>query len=127
MALSTSFRDLNVYKVARREAGVIFERSRNLPPEERCALTDQVRRSARAVKALIAEAWGRRRYPGVFANTIDEALGKATETQSWLDDCLDSSYISRVEFTRLDGAWQSIEAMLKKMIDRTADFCCTPD
>jgi four helix bundle protein len=123
MAVIRSFRDLNVYKSARREARVIFERSRNFPTEERYALTDQVRRSSRAVKALIAEAWGRRRYPAVFINKIDEALGEATETQSWLDDCLDCSYISPVEFTRMDGAWQSIGAMLKKMIDRGEDFC----
>jgi len=123
MAFIRSFRELNVYVTARREAQVIFQRSRNFPSEERYALTDQVRRSSRAVKAMITEAWGRRRYPAVFANKIDEALGEATETQSWLDDCLDSGYISLAEFTRMDAAWQSIGAMLNKMIDRTDDFC----
>jgi len=123
MALIRSFRELNVYVAARREGGVIFQRSRNFPPEERDALTDQIRRSSRAVKAMMAEAWGRRRYPAVFANKIDEALGEATETQSWLDDCLDSGYISAAEFARMDAAWQSIGAMLSKMRDRTDDFC----
>jgi four helix bundle protein len=123
MALIRSFRDLNVYRAARQEAKVVFERSRSFPPEERYALTDQVRRSSRAVKAMIAEAWGRRRYPAVFANKIDEALGEANETQSWLDDCCDCGYISPTEFTQMDGAWQSIGAMLNKMIDRADDFC----
>jgi len=126
MALIKSFRDLNVYVAARREARAIFDRSRNFPPEERYALTDQVRRSSRAVKAMIAEAWGRRRYPAVFANKIDEALGEANETQSWLEDCLDCGYLSQAEFTRMDAAWQSIGAMLRKMIDRAEDFCRNP-
>ncbi len=123
MALIKSFRELNVYKLTRREAQTIFERSRNFPSEERYALTDQVRRSSRAVKAMIAEAWGRRRYPAVFVSKLDEALGEATETQAWLDDCLDCGYFSSTEFARMDAAWQSIGAMLRKMIDRSDDFC----
>jgi len=123
MALIRSFRELNVYQSARREAQVIFQLTRHFPPEERYALTDQVRRSSRAVKAMIAEACGRRRYPAVFTNKIDEALGEANETQSWLDDCLDCGYLSAVEFTRMDAEWQSIGAMLKKMMDRAEAFC----
>lgn len=123
MALIRSFRELNVYRMARREAKIIFERSRAFPREERYALTDQIRRSSRAVKAMIAEAWGRRRYQAVFVNKIDEALGETTETQSWLDDCLDCGYLSSSEFTRMDAAWQSIGAMLSRMIDRADDFC----
>jgi four helix bundle protein len=123
MALIRSFRDLNAYRTARQEAQNIFARSRNFPPEERYSLTDQIRRSSRAVKAMIAEAWARRRYRAVFINKIEEALGEATETQSWLDDCLDCNYISPAEFKQMDAAWQSIGAMLNKMIARADDFC----
>ena len=123
MALIKSFRELNVYRTARREAKIIYERSRAFPSEERYALTDQIRRSSRAVKAMIAEAWGRRRYQAVFVNKIDEALGEATETQSWLDDCLDCGYLSSTDFTRMDAAWQGIGAMLNRMMERADDFC----
>jgi four helix bundle protein len=125
MPLIKHFRDLNVYQATKLEAGKIFQRSRNFPPEERYSLTDQIRRSSRAVKAMIAEAWARRRYRAVFINKIDEALGEATETQSWLDDCLDCGYISAQEFKQMDAAWQSIGAMLNKMIMRADDFCGT--
>jgi len=127
MALIRHFRDLNVYKTARVETQRIFERSRNFPAEERYSLTDQIRRSSRAVKAMISEAWARRRYRAVFINKIDEALGEATETQSWLDDCLDCGYISATEFKQMDAAWQSIGAMLNKMIARADDFCGKPE
>ena len=123
MALIKSFRDLNVYKAARAEAQIIYLRSRNFPAEEKYSLTDQIRRSSRAVKAMVAEAWARRRYRAVFTNKIDEALGEATETQSWLDDCLDCGYISPDEFKRMDAAWQSIGAMLNKMVAKADDFC----
>jgi four helix bundle protein len=123
MALIKNFRDLNVYKTARAETQNIYLCSRNFPAEEKYSLTDQIRRSSRAVKAMVAEAWARRRYRAVFINKIDEALGEATETQSWLDDCLDCGYISPDEFKRMDAAWQSIGAMLNKMIIRADEFC----
>ena len=125
MPLIKSFRELNVYQLARQETQKIFLRSRNFPVEEKYSLTDQIRRSSRAVKAMIAEAWARRRYRAVFINKIDEALGEATETQSWLDDCLDCHYISTSEFNQMDAAWQSIGAMLNKMISRADNFCGT--
>jgi four helix bundle protein len=126
MPLIKSFRELNVYKAARQESQRIFKRSRNFPPEERYALTDQIRRSSRAVKAMVAEAWARRRYRAVFINKIDEALGEATETQSWIDDCLDCGYISVDEHRGMDDAWQGIGGMLNRMIERADDFCVKP-
>src|SRR6266403_5471944 len=123
MAMIKSFRDLNVYKAVRQEAKFIFERSGTFPPEERYALTGQIRSSARAVKAMIAEAWGRRRYRAVFVNKIDEALGEATETQSWLDDARDSGYVLPEQFDPLDSQYVSIGKMLSRMIDRADDFC----
>ncbi len=123
MPLIKSFRDLNVYTSARIETQRIYSRSRNFPPEEKYSLTDQIRRSSRAVKAMVAEPWARCGYRAVFINKIDEALGEATETQSWLDDCLDCGYLSADEFKQMDAAWQSLGAMLNKMIARADDFC----
>lgn len=127
MPLIRNFRELKVYQAARAESQKIYVRSRNFPPEEKYSLTDQIRRSSRAVKAMVAEAWARRRYRAVFINKIDEALGEATETQSWLDDCLDCGYLSAEEFKQMDAAWQAIGAMLNKMIARAADFCGKSD
>src|SRR5205814_6439914 len=121
MAIARSFRDLNVYRKARETAQEIFGLSREFPPEERYSLTDQVRRSSRAVKAMISEAWGRRRYKAVFVNKLDEALGEATETQSWLDDARDAEYISIEEFEALDAKYIGIGRMLSRMIDRADD------
>jgi four helix bundle protein len=91
MGVAKSFRDLRVYQLARKAVAEIFEATKDFPREERHELTDQIRRSARATKGLIAEAWARRRYRAAFVSKIDEALGEATETQSWLDDAPRSS------------------------------------
>jgi four helix bundle protein len=123
MAAARSFRDLKVYQAAREAALCIFAATKRFPREERYALTDQIRRSSRAVKAMIAEAWARRRYKAAFINKVDEALGEANETQSWLDDALDDQYVSQEHFTELDRRYQAIGGMLSRMIDRADDFC----
>jgi four helix bundle protein len=123
MAAARSFRDLKVYQPAREAALCIFAATKSSPREERYALTDQIRRSSRAVKAMIPEAWARRRYKAAFINKVDEALGEANETQSWLDDALDDEYVSQEHFTELDCRYQAIGGMLSRMIDRADDFC----
>ena len=116
------FRELRVYQATREAALRVFIVSKTFPPEERYALIDQVRRSSRAVKAMIAEAWARRRYKAAFINKIDEALGEANETQSWLDDAFDDEYLSKETFQELDDRYQAIGGMLSRMIDRADDF-----
>jgi four helix bundle protein len=123
MALIKSFRDLDVYVLAREEAKIIFSISKAFPKEERYSLTDQIRRSSRAVNAMIAEAWARRMYPAAFINKLDEAMGEAMETQAWLDHALDSNYVDSNQHRALDDAWQRIGAMLNRMMQRADDFC----
>jgi four helix bundle protein len=123
MAIIRSFWDLNVYQRARVEAKRVFEITRTFPREEKFSLTDQIRRSSRAVKSMIAEAWAHRRYEAAFISKLTDSLGEATETQSWLDDSFDCSYITAVQHKDLDAAWQSIGASINKMIERADDFC----
>jgi|SRR5437667_1337357 len=123
MEPARSFRDLKVYQAAREAARLVFDYSKGFPHEERYSLTDQIRRSSPAVKAMIAEAWARRRYKAAFVNKIDEALGEAYETQSWLDDTVDGAYLSKDQFNELDRRYDGIGGMLSRMIDRADDFC----
>ena len=120
--VARTFRDLTVYQLARQTAGEIYQFT-TLPVDERYALSDQIRRSSRAVKAMIAEAWGRRRYKAVFISKLDEALGEITETESWLDDASDAGYLKPDQFNSLNSACVSVGRMLSRMIDRADDFC----
>jgi four helix bundle protein len=123
MGPARSFRELKVYEKARHAAKGVFVLSKDFPREERYALTDQIRRSSRAITAMLAEAWARRRYKAAFINKIDEALGETNETQSWLDDALDAQYLSEADFKDLNERYQAIGGMLSRMIDRADDFC----
>src|SRR5262245_38302531 len=123
MPIIRSFRDLEVYGMARDQAEKIFVVSKSFPKEERFSLTDQIRRSSRAVNALVAEAWARRRYPAAFINKIDEALGETMETQAWLDHAMDCGYLDPSQHHVLDDAWQKVGAMLNRIIQRADDFC----
>jgi four helix bundle protein len=123
VAVAKSFRDLNVYADALRAATALFELTRSFPREERYALTDQIRRSSRATGALLAEAWGRRRYRKSFAAKLTEALGEATETRAWLDHALGARYITPEHHAQLDRAWADIAGRIYRMIQHSASFC----
>jgi four helix bundle protein len=126
MALAKSFRELNVYQAAQEAAAGVFELSKRFPREEQYSLTDQIRRSSRAVNAMIAEAWARRRYRPAFVDKINQALGEAMETQTWLDHALRCDYLRKPDFSAQDQAWQKIGAMLARMIECADEFCRSP-
>jgi len=88
-----SFRDLEVYQLARKLALQIFELNKTFPPEEKYSLTDQIRRSSRSVKANIAVGWGKRIYEDVFKRHLIDAMGSLEETKSWLLSGYDCKYI----------------------------------
>jgi four helix bundle protein len=117
-----SFRELEVYKLARLQSQKIFIVTKGFPREEMFSLTDQIRRSSRAVGAMLAESWARRRYPADFVNKLNLALGETMETQAWLDQAFDCEYIDLALFRELDDSWQHIGAMLNRMIQRADDF-----
>ena len=123
MAAINSFRDLRVYQKAREQAGVIFQLTRRFPREETYSLTDQIRRSSRAVGAIIAEGWGRRRYEAAFINKMSEAIAEALETQAWLDHAVDCGYLTPETFSELDQQWCHVGGMLQRMIDSSHTFC----
>jgi four helix bundle protein len=123
MAQIRSFRELTVYQRAVKDAKSVFLLTSSFPKEERYSLTDQIRRSSRAVAAIIAEAWARRRYPAAFISKLNEALGEAMETQAWLDHSLECNYLEAEDHAARDDEWQQIGAMIAGMIDRADDFC----
>lgn len=123
MASAKSFQELNVYRLGLEAASLIFQTTKNFPREETYSLTNQIRRSSRAVTAMIAEAWARRRYKAAFINKIDEALGETLETQAWIDHAKASGYLNEPKYEDLNQRYLSLAAMLHRMIDRADDFC----
>ena len=118
-----SFRDLDVYQMARQASYQVFLITKDFPKEEKYSMTDQVRRSSRAVASMIAEAWARRRYIAAFIDKLNQAQGEAMESQAWFDQALDCGYISPEKHAEIDAAIQGIGGKLQRMIDKADTFC----
>jgi len=118
-----SFRDLDVYQISIEQSRQIFYLTRSFPRDEVYSLSSQIRRSSRAVGAILAEGWARRRYRAAFVNKMNEALGEAMETQAWLDHAKACGYINNQQHSELDNRWQHVGAMLNRMIERADSFC----
>ena len=115
--------DLDVYTEAFRLQQAIFAISKKWPEEERFALTDQIRRSSRAIGANIAESWAKRRYPAHFQSKLTDADGELQETHHWLDSALACEYVTLAEASALLSQVESIGRMLGRMIDSHESFC----
>ena len=94
MKYVSEFHELEVYRVCRQLAKEIFEISKTFLPEERYALTDQIRRSSRSIGGQIAEGWGKRKYEKHFVSKLTDADGEQKETVHWLMTANDCFYIT---------------------------------
>ena len=123
LAYVRSYKDLIVYRKARALANDIFQLTKTFPREERFSLTDQVRRSSRAIGAQIAEAWGKRRYEKHFISKLTDADGEQMETQHWLGVAYDCGYIDKDTERALILRCEEIGRMLGSMIAKASVFC----
>jgi four helix bundle protein len=111
-----SFRNLTVYKKAFALAMEIYELSKEFPKEEKYSLTDQVRRSSRAVAVCIGEAYRKRQYEAYFVSKTSDADMENTETRVWLDFANSCKYISDETRTDLESKALEIGKLLNHMI-----------
>jgi four helix bundle protein len=118
-----SFRDLEVYKLARQLSLEIFKTSKSFPKEEMYSLTDQIRRSSRSVGAQIAEAWAKRLYKKHFISKLTDADGEQQETQHWIETALDCGYLLATNSMDWLERYASVGRMLNSMIIKADSFC----
>lgn len=117
-----SGKDLIVYRKAYELAMRILEISRGFPPDERYALTGQVRRSSRSVCMNLREAWAKRRHEAHFVSKLTDCDGENSETDTSLDFAKDCSYITAEEHAELTGRCEEIGRMLGSMIRTPGKF-----
>jgi four helix bundle protein len=117
-----SVKELTVYIKAYRLAMRIFEISKRFPPEERYALTCQIRRSSRSVANNLREAWAKRRYPAHFLSKLTDCDGENAETDTSLDFARDCSYITVQEHLELTKECLEVGKMLGAMLQNPDPF-----
>src|ERR1700751_4770949 len=107
-----SAKEPTVYIKAFDLAMKVLQITKRFPPEERYALTTQIRRSSRSVAMCLREAWAKRRYPAHFVSKLTDCDGENSETDTSLDYALDCGYMSKDEHRELTGECMEIGKML---------------
>jgi four helix bundle protein len=120
-----SAKDLAVYKLAYELAMEIFEFSKRFPPEEKFALTTQIRRSSRSVCHNLREAWAKRRYEAHFISKLTDSDGENSETDSSLDFARDCGYLSADGHQALATKCGTVGRMLGLMMKKSHSFLIT--
>lgn len=118
-----TYKDLDVYRRARKLAFKVFQASRRFPREETYSLTDQVRRSSRAIGAQIAEAWAKRNYERHFVSKLTDADAENLETQHWIEVAYDCGYLSPEDRGLFLSDLIAIGSMIGGMIRKAPVFC----
>src|SRR5688572_437872 len=119
---AASFRDLTVYKKAFKLAMEIYELSKKFPAEEKYSLTDQIRRSSRAVTVCIGEAYRKRQYPAHFASKSSDADMENTETRIWSDYARACNYINDTQWSDFESKINEIGRLLNHMIENPEKY-----
>lgn len=117
-----SAQELEVYQKAYALAMEIFFASKNFPPEEKFALTSQIRRSSRSICLNLREAWAKRRYEAHFVSKLTDCDGENSETSSALDFARDCGYINDEQHAKLTSVCAEIGRMLGSMLKRPELF-----
>ncbi len=80
----SSYKDLDIYKIAYKQAIEVHHISLKLPKFELFEQGSQVRRSSKSIKDTIAEGYGRKRYKAEFIKFLTYAQASCNETTSQL-------------------------------------------
>jgi four helix bundle protein len=121
-----SVKELEVYKKSYSLAMEIFKVSKRFPPEERWALTGQIRRSSRSVCNNLRGAWAKRRYDAHFVSKLTDCDGENGETDTSLDFAGDCEYITHEEHSRLVAMNAEVGRMLGSMLKNPEPFLLRP-
>ena len=118
-----SHMDLEAWKNSLNLVDRIYLLTKSFPKEEKDTLTDQIRKSSRAVSALIAEAWTHRNYPKSFISKLTNSKGEVDETGVSIDFAEAHYYISKEERQYLLKKYYEVIEMLNNMINEREQYC----
>ena len=114
--------ELLAYKKAFAVAMEIFEISKKFPKEELYSLTDQIRRSSRAVCANMSEAYRKRRYVNHFISKLTDADAENGETQTWLAFAEACKYIPSETKNEILEQTKEVGKLINYMINNPGKF-----
>jgi four helix bundle protein len=123
MGFVNFYHELDVYKLSRELALLVYHLTLTFPKEEKFALTDQIRRSSRSIGAQIAESWAKRRYPNHFISKLTDADAEQYETKHWIEVAHDCGLMSSEQMHSVTRLCDQINQKLNAMIGKASLFC----
>ena len=111
-----------MYQKAFSLAMEIFEITKKFPQDEKYELTDQIRRSSRAVCRAIGEGYRKRQYPKHFSSKMSDADMENTETQVSLDFAIECGYITEERYKELIEKSEEVGRLLNHMIENPEKY-----
>ncbi|MBI9037613.1 MAG: four helix bundle protein [Bacteroidales bacterium] len=110
-----SYRDLQVYQLAKSLAIKVHKMSMNLPKYELYEEGSQIRRSSKSVGANIVEGYVKRNYKSDFLRSIIIAWAECDETIYHLEMLFETgSLTNENEFRFLKSEYEKLSSMLNK-------------
>ena len=103
---------------------MVYAISKAFPPDERYALTDQLRRTVVSIPSNIAEGNGRSSNAD-YGHFLSIARGSLFETMTQLQIAADLGYIKN-RHKELDDLMDEVGRMLTSMLKKCGTLRCTP-
>ena len=117
-----SYRDLDIYKDSKQLAIEVHKMSLTLPKYELFEEGGQIRRSSKAVTALIVEGYGRNRYKSDFIKYLVYSHAECDETIIHLDFLFETSSLKdKTLFNDLRNRYDSLSKRINKFIQWVED------
>jgi four helix bundle protein len=111
----TSWKDLEVWKVAHAAVLRVYELTKSFPSEERYRLIDQLCRAAASIPANIAEGKGRNSLKE-YLQFLSIARGSVEEVKYFLLLARDLTYLREHDFAELSETYDHIGKMLNGLM-----------
>ena len=92
---TTSYKDLDIYRISFDLALEMHELSLTFPKFEMFEEGRQLRKSSKGIPSCIAEGWGRRYYKSDYVKFLIYALASCDETNVHLDFAVKCNYINK--------------------------------
>lgn len=122
---SKSYKELEVWQLARQLVATIYAVSQGFPKEELFGLTNQLRRAAVSVPSNIAEGCGRQ-TPRDTINFLFIARGSLYELETQLYVALDLHYLNQEAIAPLEAQITSCKKLLHGYINYHRQKLPTP-
>lgn len=122
MNVMKSYRELEIYKLSKELAIRIHKMSLELPKVEMYEEASQIRRSSKAITALIVEGYGRGRYKAEFIKYLTYAHAECDETILHLEFLFETGSLKNKDlFDDLFSVYDQLGRKINKFIQWVED------